>query len=416
MLVAVVCFMLIAQALGSELPSESVKIDRRTVLVLFGTRHGNRNPEVFLDENPRTWGHEGDTELTSIGKRQAFGLGKELRLFVGSLLSENYNRTQAKYFSSSANRCQMTLQVVLVGLYRPVGWAVWDSNSSLSWSPVPYSINDPMLRMYAVEECKNIDKVWKPIDEDSLPKLSLAKQRGEKLLTYVAEKTGWNMTSLGKLADLADNLIEIDMFNATYPEWILNPTLDGYDKDRLVREIMSFAEIHQIACTNYPPCRDLMAGVWLKHILSTIAETEENKALRVVGYASHTEVTLAVMKLLGIFKDEITTSAGFVLEYRRKPMPSVRLLNHDPDPVDKHVIYKATLVQELADKMDVDGFISLDDFISHVSPKTISDWKTACGVSSDCDTANNSSYSSISPSYCVAMYTLLLLAFIHLDL
>lgn len=72
-------------------------------------------------------------------------------------------------------------------------------------------------------------------------------------------------------------------------------------------------------------------------------------------------------------------------------MPSVRLLNHDPDPVDKHVIYKvsvplddginvmlpllnciccqATLVQELADKMDVDGFISLDDFISHVSPK-----------------------------------------------
>lgn len=99
------------------------------------------------------------------------------------------------------------------------------------------------------------------------------------------------------------------MFNATYPEWILNPTLDGYDKDRLVREIMSFgepsqylnwvvssnwirfsAEIHQIACTNYPPCRDLMAGVWLKHILSTIAETEENKALRVVGYASVTKL------------------------------------------------------------------------------------------------------------------------------
>ncbi|ETN79509.1 hypothetical protein NECAME_02628 [Necator americanus] len=30
-----------------------------------GLRHGNRNPGVFLDENPRTWGFEGDTELTS---------------------------------------------------------------------------------------------------------------------------------------------------------------------------------------------------------------------------------------------------------------------------------------------------------------------------------------------------------------
>ncbi|KAK6059725.1 hypothetical protein COOONC_02626 [Cooperia oncophora] len=53
-----------------------------------------------------------------IGKRQALGLGKELRKFVGPFVSESYNRTEAKYYSSSANRCQMTLQ-------RPVALADW---------------------------------------------------------------------------------------------------------------------------------------------------------------------------------------------------------------------------------------------------------------------------------------------------
>ncbi|KAK6015096.1 hypothetical protein OSTOST_19487 [Ostertagia ostertagi] len=96
--------------------------------------------------------------LFKIGKRQALGLGKELRRFVGPFVSESYNRMEAKYFSSSANRCQMTLQVVLAGLYRPVGWADWDPSRNLVWSPVPYTIDDPMLRMYAVNECKNSDK------------------------------------------------------------------------------------------------------------------------------------------------------------------------------------------------------------------------------------------------------------------
>ncbi|RCN29155.1 histidine acid phosphatase [Ancylostoma caninum] len=252
-------------------------------------RHGNRNPEVFLEENPRTWGFEGDTELTSIGKRQAFGLGKELRKFVGKLISENYNRSEAKFYSSSANRCQMTLQVALAGLYKPVGWAEWDVSSGLMWTPVPYDINDPMLRMYAVKECKNSDKVWKPIDGDSLPFLLEARKRSAPLLDYIGKNTGWNMSSLGRAADFADNLIEIDMYNASYPKWVSHPTLEGYDEEKLVKEALEFAEVHQIACTNYGPCRDLMSGVWLKHILNTISDVQNGKGPHIVGYASVSE-------------------------------------------------------------------------------------------------------------------------------
>ncbi|KIH61680.1 hypothetical protein ANCDUO_08042 [Ancylostoma duodenale] len=90
------------------------------------------------------------------------------------------------------------------------------------------------------------------------------------------------------------------------------------------------------------------------------------------------------MKLLGIVKDELTTSAGFVLEFRMKPLPSVRLLDHDPNPIDEHVIYKGKLIPELTDKTDVDGFISLEDFTAHISPKAFSDWKKHCGIATGC--------------------------------
>ncbi|KAK6015095.1 hypothetical protein OSTOST_19486 [Ostertagia ostertagi] len=59
-------------------------------------------------------------------------------------------------------------------------------------------------------------------------------------MDYVGQRTGWNMTSLGKLADLADNLIEIDMYNASYPDWLLRPELPGYDKDKIINEIIGF--------------------------------------------------------------------------------------------------------------------------------------------------------------------------------
>ncbi|KAK5972862.1 Histidine acid phosphatase [Trichostrongylus colubriformis] len=256
----------------------------------------------------------------------------------------------------------MTMQVFLAGLYKPVARADWDPFREFLWSPVPYTIDDPTLRMYAVKECTNSDRVWKPINEDSLPTLAEAKKKSTILLHYIEKKSGWSIKSLGKLACLADNLIEIvayieDMYNASYPTWLLHPELRGYDKEKIVAEIMSFAEMPQIVCANYAPClmSYLMAGVWLRHILSIIGDPAKESSPRIVGYALHTEVTLALMKLIGIEKDELTTSAGFIIEYRSKPAPSTRLLNHGPNPIDDHVIYKA-----------------------------ISDWKKACGINSDC--------------------------------
>lgn len=355
-----------------------VSRDPHTRLILWGTRHGNRNPEQFVDKTPTVWGFEGTTELTQFGKRQSYGLGRELRRFAGDLVNGNYLPKQAKYYSSSANRCQMTLQTALAGFYNPTGWADWQRSQFDFWSPVPYTIDDPMLRMYSVKECPLSDEAWKPITDDTLPDLKLLAARNKDLLGYIARNTGWKPT-ISSAADLSDNILEMDLYNTPYPAWIARPSLRGYSSATFKQAVLAFGEKHQIRCTEYAPCRNLMGGVWLKNILDTINTAIKGEGPSVVGYASHTEVTLAVMKLLGLEKHELTTSAGFVIEFRRKPEPSVRLLDHDPDPIDRHVIYRATYTADLAKIADKNGWIPFRKFESLVGKFAIADWRAACG-------------------------------------
>lgn len=146
------------------------------------------------------------------GKRQAFGLGIAVRAFLGDLVEPQYLPKETKTFSSSANRCQMTLQSALAGIFPPKGFSDW--NPLLMWTPVPYQIDDAMLRMYAVSPCPTSDAAWQPITDDNLPDLKALTQKKKVLLDYIAKNTGWN-ASISNAADLADNLIEIVPFLLT---------------------------------------------------------------------------------------------------------------------------------------------------------------------------------------------------------
>ncbi|KAK6050912.1 hypothetical protein COOONC_11584 [Cooperia oncophora] len=171
----------------------------------------------------------------------------------------------------------------------------------------------------------------------------------------------------------------MDLYNSPYPSWISKPTLRGYNAASFKKAVLSFGENHQIRCAEYAPCRNIMGGVWLKNLLDSIKSAIKGEGPKVIGYASHTEVTLSVMKLLGIEKDELTTSAGFVIEFRNKPEPNIRILNHDPVEIDKHIIYKATYTPDLAKISDKAGWIPFKKFETLVGKFAIADWQKACG-------------------------------------
>uniref|UniRef100_A0A915PPW3 Uncharacterized protein n=1 Tax=Setaria digitata TaxID=48799 RepID=A0A915PPW3_9BILA len=280
----------------------SIKIDENAQVVIFGMRHGNRHPSRFLDNGQRTWGFEGDCELTQFGKREGFGFGKELREFVGPLVGNNYMRHEVAFYTSSANRCQMTLQVVMAGLYPPDAFAEW--NHALEWSPVPYTIDDPMLQIHLVPNCSTVQRglyearkcfvikllhleiVWEPIIHDTLPELASISAANAPLFDYIAKHTGWNK-SIKSASDLADNILEMILYNTSLPDWVERPTMEGFNKQSLKDAIMAFIEKHSLVCVNYEPCRDTLAGFWLNHVLTILRNTTTGQeSQKLIGYVS----------------------------------------------------------------------------------------------------------------------------------
>uniref|UniRef100_A0A0R3RJH0 Histidine acid phosphatase n=1 Tax=Elaeophora elaphi TaxID=1147741 RepID=A0A0R3RJH0_9BILA len=381
--VAIYCVALSLEQNIHSTAEKSVAIDENAKLVIFGMRHGNSHPRTFLNENSRTWGFEGVDELTQFGKREGFGFGKELREFVGPLVANNYMRHEVAFYTSSANR-----------FYPPDTFAEW--NHALEWSPVPYTIDNPMLQMYSVPNCSTTQKAWEPIIRDDLPELMLMIAANEQLLEYIAEHTGWN-TSIESASDLANNILEMNLYNASFPDWIERPTLAEFDKRSLREAVMTFLDMHLLTCVSYEPCRNIMGGVWLGHILTTLRNAvDSQQSQKFIGYVSHLEVTLSVMKLLRINQTLLDTSAGFLVEYRDKPNKSIRLLFHETLAIDRHIIRQAEYVEELEELSDSDRWIPFESFYQLVKDEAITNWEEACGRQvAQCTTSGSDNVMSI---------------------
>ena len=97
----------------------------------------------------------------------------------------------------------MTLQTALAGAFPPnTGRTRW--NARVSWQPIPYEINDPLLRMYNVK-CPQYTTAYQSISDDNSEAARAWLNRDKTLAKYIAEKSGFN-ASLSDLADVADNL------------------------------------------------------------------------------------------------------------------------------------------------------------------------------------------------------------------
>jgi len=369
---------------SDNLFKEPVRRDPHTKLVIFGARHGNRNPEGFLNESKGYYGFEGPLELTAFGKRQGYAFGREMRVFLQSFINGNYLPSEASFYTSSASRTQMTLQAVLAGLFPPRSFAVW--NLALDWSPVPYTIDDPMLRMYSVA-CPESDTAWKPIDDETLDTIVQEKQKFNPILQYISANTGWP-PKFSSAADLADNLNQFEIHNLSLPDWIEVDNFTTSTNTTLIDEIMSLQEYPQIQCANYNPCRNLMAGVWLQtlserlHKLSNGTDDGE-VAQKLIGFISHTEIVLSAMLAMGLMANRVETTGGFILEVRDTPVWEARFLEHEPLAADEHLIFRAKYGPELRKIASKDDWIPLDDLVDFIHSNSISNWPVACGIKND---------------------------------
>lgn len=69
------------------------------------------------------------------GKKQEYDLGLRLRKEYNDFLTEYYMPDEVYVLSSYAERCHMSAQLLLAGLFPPEKEQVW--NTEILWQPVP---------------------------------------------------------------------------------------------------------------------------------------------------------------------------------------------------------------------------------------------------------------------------------------
>jgi len=300
-------------------------------------------------------------------------LGAFLRKRYNNLVPGEFYPSKVKAYSSSAERCQQTLQSVMLGFYPPV----WGKN--LLWQPVPYEISDPLLRMYNVK-CPQYTSSYQAISDDNGKGADTWLKKDPELVKYISQKSGLN-ASLSDLGDVADNIGNMKMFNVPLPDWVTKPTLPGYPPKDMYAAIMSFAEAHQVLCANDTDgCAKMMAGMWLDNVISTLQQVKDGKLKDRVAnfYAAHTETVLSLIRLIKA-EDvaETPTSAGLILEYTDSPAPAVRFIFHEPDPTNPDV-----RLAELKSLPYCHGqqWCPLDTFVNGIKGLAFSDWQSTCGL------------------------------------
>ncbi|CAH3021129.1 unnamed protein product, partial [Porites evermanni] len=190
-------------------------------------RHGNRSPTHIYPNDPYkedAW-PQGLGMLTQKGMRQEYALGKFLKkryMEKFKLLNSTYIHKELYIRSTDVDRCLMSAQTQLNGLYPPRGNQIWRDN--LDWQPIGIHVvpkkDDYLLRPFDYK-CPRFLKLRE--EDKKQPSYINMSLQYKDMLDYVSEKSG-EKTEVSTAFLIRDPLISEESQNMTLPDWVLNGT------------------------------------------------------------------------------------------------------------------------------------------------------------------------------------------------
>ncbi|KAJ8956250.1 hypothetical protein NQ318_014982 [Aromia moschata] len=208
--------------------ASSLKDPLLSVVVLY--RHGDRAPirPYEYDVYDESYWPSGFGQLTTIGKRQQYALGKWFRERYDGFLPAEYSKADIKVLSSNVDRCLMSAAINLAGLYPPKGAQVW--NKYLSWQPVPIHTRpegeDPILAQE--RPCAAYTELYQQLMETD--ELQSVLKAHEQLFKSMTKNSGEEVATLEALLDLYNTLYIERLYNLTLPLWaddVLTEEVEG---------------------------------------------------------------------------------------------------------------------------------------------------------------------------------------------
>ncbi|XP_011688976.1 PREDICTED: lysosomal acid phosphatase [Wasmannia auropunctata] len=297
----IACMMLAYTAFASPVTGERDTLQQ----VVFLFRHGDRTPTETYPKDPYInydwpggWG-----ALTKKGMHQLYNVGRWIRLKYGAVIGRKFVSADMLVRSSYADRCVMSAQALLAGLFVPGPEDMFVPG--LAWIPVPvHSIPRELDKLITVKApCPRLEEALKQayIEE--------ARRSGEKMAEYykeLTEHTGQNMSTITDVEFLY-NTLEIEEENGLkLPPWTRKFYYNKEMREIAARSLTIF--------TDSTTQQRLRGGPLLKEILRNMEESKSGPKLkRSYFYSAHDITIVNVMRTMGFTNELFKPDYGATL-------------------------------------------------------------------------------------------------------
>lgn len=342
----------------------------RMVNVVY--RHGDRSPVSSFPTDPhKNFWPQGLGQLTQTGMMQEYKLGQFLKdRYVDKLINSSYKFSEVYVRSSDRDRCIMSAQTQLNGLYPPHGQQVW--RQKLDWQPVGVHVvpanEDYLLRPYDYN-CPRLKEALKKSKEE--PEYLKTVRKYKKALSYISSKAGRQYT-LDNVYQVRDALFCEKSHNLTLPDWALNGTIweDLTNMDKF--GFMWLFNGHEKA--------KLTGGSLLGEFIKNMKANLDPTSKKLYIYSAHDTTVAALLSALKLYDGILPaySSAVIVELYSdgddHKKNFSVRILYRFGQSKEPRVLKLSTCKE----------FCPLIDFIRTTADVVPDNIDKACGVEEKC--------------------------------
>ncbi|KZC06429.1 Lysosomal acid phosphatase [Dufourea novaeangliae] len=289
-------------------------------LTIFVFRHGDRTPTETYPKDPY-----GDYEwegglgaLTKKGMLRMYNVGQWIREKYGSLIGRKYESRLTLVQSSYADRCLMSAQALLAGLYPPLPDEIFVPG--LNWRPIPVHSTPRNLDKTIVVKvpCPRLEEALKEAYTNESMRLGTPSAKYYEELSYY---TGQNLSTITDIEFLYNTLEIEEQSGLNLPEW----TKKYYN-----REMRDIAARSLAIFTSNTLQQRLRGGPLLKEILGRMrgAAADRDNASRAYLYSVHDITLVNLLRTMGFTDEYFKPNYGATLIFQMDFSPDIADTEH----------------------------------------------------------------------------------------